>query len=70
MNDFKNLESKFEDIQNAKVDEEGNPTTGDFVPHKIAVRIREVIQFTLKLACRAPDLKIDDNVEDQLKRCQ
>jgi hypothetical protein len=32
---------------------------GDFVAHKIAVRIQDTIKFTLLLSCRSPDLGID-----------
>jgi len=67
MNDFKSLERKFTSKENAKIDQDGNATTGDFVPYKIAIRIKEVITFTLKLACRAPDLNIDEEVEKHLE---
>ena len=64
LNDFKTLKWKFSNIENAKIDMDGNTTTGDFVPYKIGERIKEVITFTLKLAYRAPDLKIDDKVDE------
>lgn len=43
LNDIKSLQRKFTSKDNVKIDDEGNPTTGDFVPYKIAVRIKEVI---------------------------
>jgi hypothetical protein len=33
----------------------------DFVPYNVAVRIKEVISFSVKLAGRCPDLNINDD---------
>jgi hypothetical protein len=30
---------------------------GDFIPHKSAVRIRDMVMFSVKLDCGAPELK-------------
>ena len=32
---------------------------GDFIPPKIAKRLYDTITFSVKLACRCPDLKLD-----------
>lgn len=39
----------------------------DFVPYKIAKRIRDFVTFTVKLNGQAPDLKIDDTTAKMLK---
>ena len=39
---------------------------GDFVPHKVARRIRDTVKFSTMLACRAPELNIDPQSKDLL----
>lgn len=35
----------------------------DFIPHKTAMRIRDLITFTVKLKGRCPDLVINDETK-------
>jgi len=63
LNDFDDLKEKFMRNSNKHeptADEFGNKTIQDFIPHKVAVRLRDTIKFTVMLDARAPDLKMDD----------
>lgn len=48
---------------------EGQPTDheySDFVPHKVAVRIRSTVKFSIMLDCGAPEIGADQAVKDML----
>ena len=44
----------------------------DFVPHKVALRIRDFITFSVKVSGRAPDLKLkkqEIDIIEHMERC-
>lgn len=67
--DFRQLWSRFSESDSqadaerkkAKHAAGGEACLRDFVPCKVALRMREYIQFTLKVQGRAPELKLTDD---------
>lgn len=68
-NDFDSLKKKFAVNTEFKTlkDEFGNLLIGDFVPHKVGMRICETIKFTVMIDSRAPDVHQDDETKNLLK---
>jgi hypothetical protein len=72
LHDFEDLKARFQESEKdstgkrkaAKRSSAGE--VRDFVPHNVAVRIKAVITFSVKLAGRCPDLKIDDETRATL----
>ena len=61
--DFLKLKARFnESLEESekKRKEVAHDEIRDYIPYKVAVRIREFITFSVKLAGRSPDLKIDN----------
>jgi len=72
LHDFEDLKARFQESEKdstGKRKEAKRSSAGeirDFVPHNVAVRIKEVITFSVKLAGRCPDLNIDDETKATL----
>jgi hypothetical protein len=49
-----------------QLDDYGRKPIGDFVPSKIANRMRKCIEFSVQSDCRATDLEIDDVSREML----
>ena len=71
MNDFDDIKHHIEMNLNenkGQLDDFGRKPIGDFVPHKIANRMKKCFEFSIKSDMRAPDLNIDDVSRDMLAR--
>jgi hypothetical protein len=63
------VESEEERKKNGKeARKKGSREIRDFLPHKVAVRIRDSITFSVKLDGRCPDLKLDSTTKAMLVR--
>ena len=63
LNDFDNIKHHITMNLNENKDQKdelGRKPIGDFVPHKIANRMKKFIEFSVKSDCRCPDIDIDD----------
>jgi hypothetical protein len=63
-NDFDQIKRKIqenisEDHTKNRKDEYGRKPIGDFVPHKIAQRLKETIDFSVKMDLRSTDIEFD-----------
>lgn len=71
LNDFDDIKQHIEMNLNENkhlLDNFGRKPIGDFVPHKIANRMKKCIEFSVWSDCRAPDLEIDDVSRDMLNK--
>lgn len=69
MNDFDEIKRSIELNLNEnkdQLDDLGRKPIGDFVPHKIANRMKKCIEFSIQSDSRAPDLNIDDVSREML----
>jgi len=70
-NDFDQIKNKIEENitenPDIKLDEYGRKPIGDFIPVKIAKRLRNSIEFSVKLNLRCPEIKIDDKTLAKMK---
>jgi hypothetical protein len=41
---------------------------GDFVPYKVGIRIRDMVTFSVKLDCGAPETRKDQNTQELLQQ--
>ena len=69
LNDFEEIKEKFskKNQEDPNKDQYGNDSIQDFIPYKVAGRLRDTIVFKLKLDSRAPDLQLDDQTKEILK---
>jgi hypothetical protein len=70
--DFNELKTRFSEDKetmkrNRQASHKHHDEIRDFVPYKIAKRIRDFINFTVKLNGRCQDLKIDEKTMQMLK---
>jgi len=72
--DFDALKKKFVESEEERkkhgkeARKKGRREIRDFIPYKVAVRIRESITFSVKLDGRCPDLKLDSATKSMLAR--
>jgi hypothetical protein len=71
LNDFDNIKHHITMNLNENKDQNdelGRKPIGDFVPHKIANRMRKCIEFSIMSDCRCPDIDIDDQSRDMMTK--
>lgn len=76
-NNFRQLEERFTETDEQEEQNEKefyqhayNKEIRSFIPHKVAIRMRDVITFSVKLDGRAPDLRIAEATRNKLQEME